>query len=373
MKKKFLILVFVILISATYGLLVGVYRIFPFNLLQHTKDRIEEKYLEENLEVENQYSKIILEDLISVSPNNLDSLKTKLNTILFGTKTLPTNLPDLIFDIEDQFYSDLTKLDKIEQFEIIQKYGISSIGYIFHPKKPINRLLIYHQGHGGDFSLGKRTIDYFLERGFTVYAFSMPAVGKNSRPEIYLDKLGGFTLNDHEKFKYLENPLQYFISPVITMINYSIDKNFSDISMVGISGGGWTTTLAAAVDSRIKFSFPVAGTYPMFIRFHRPDKAYGDYEETYEKLVSEINYLDMYIMGSVGKSRKQLQILNRYDSCCFDGTDYQSYDKFIAAKSQEFNGGSFEVFSDTSHSEHKISELALSKIFETIQSIPNEN
>lgn len=371
--KKFLILAFVILISATYGLLVGVYQIFPFKLLQNTKIRIEEQYVDQNLEGERQYSEVKLEDFISVSPNNLDSLKTKLNTILFGTKTLPNNLPDSVIDIEDQFYSDLTKLDKIEQFEIKQKYGINSIGYIFHPKNPINRLLLYHQGHGGDFSLGKQTIDYFLEKGFTVYAFSMPLVGKNNQPKIYLDKLGEFTLDEHEKFKYLENPLQYFISPVITMINYSMDKNFSDISMVGISGGGWTTTLAAAVDSRIKFSFPVAGTYPMFIRFRRPTKAYGDFEQTYEKLVLQINYLDMYIMGAAGKGRTQLQILNKYDSCCFDGVDYQSYNEFIAAKSKEFDGGSFEVFSDTSHAEHKISELALSKIFETIQSVPNGN
>ena len=130
--------------------------------------------------------------------------------------------------------------------------------------------MIYHQGHRGDFILGKKSIQLFVEKWFTVYAFCMPLKGKNNKPMIYLDKLGEFQLDNHNKFKFLENPLEYLISPVITMINYSKGKNFDDITMIGISGGGWTTTLTAAVDTRIKFSFPVAGSYPMYIRFLKP-------------------------------------------------------------------------------------------------------
>jgi hypothetical protein len=32
--------------------------------------------------------------------------------------------------------------------------------------------------------------------------------------------------------------------------------------MLGLSGGGWSTTLAAAVDPRIQLSFPTAGSVP---------------------------------------------------------------------------------------------------------------
>ena len=32
--------------------------------------------------------------------------------------------------------------------------------------------------------------------------------------------------------------------------------------MVGLSGGGWTTNLIAALDDRIKYSFNVAGPFP---------------------------------------------------------------------------------------------------------------
>ena len=38
--------------------------------------------------------------------------------------------------------------------------------------------------------------------------------------------------------------------------------NFESYYMVGISGGGWTTTLSAAIDDRISKSYSVAGTSP---------------------------------------------------------------------------------------------------------------
>ena len=53
---------------------------------------------------------------------------------------------------------------------------------------------------------------------------------------------------------------------MIIAINY-IEQIYGDvnISMCGFSGGGWTTTIAAAIDPRIKNSFPVAGSLPVFL------------------------------------------------------------------------------------------------------------
>eukprot|EP01043_Picozoa_sp_COSAG02_P103688 COSAG02_NODE_39697_length_414_cov_0.596825_2_plen_47_part_01 len=44
-------------------------------------------------------------------------------------------------------------------------------------------------------------------------------------------------------------------------VNYA--KNvlrYKHIVMVGISGGGWTTTVSAAIDPRIELSMPIAGS-----------------------------------------------------------------------------------------------------------------
>ena len=370
--KKYLLIIVVIFLSFAYGILIGKYKVFPHDQVKRFQDRFEDNSAVEKEDAEKKiyYSQINLDELLSVTEDNLDSLRSKLNEIIFGTKLLTKQLPDTVYNIDDSSYSNLANLDKIEQFNIIQKYGINSIGYIFNPKEKNNRLLIYHQGHRGDFILGKKTIAFFLEKGFTVYAFNMPLKGKNNQPRIYLDKLGEFPLNIHEKFKYLESPLQYFIAPVISMLNYSENKNFSDITMVGISGGGWTTNLTSAIDTRVNYSFPVAGTHPMFIRLQKPKDT--DFEQNLNELSSEINYLDMYIMGAVGKGRFQTQILNKYDSCCFYGDDYLFYEDFIASKVQQFEYGNFKVFSDTSHYEHKISKVALLEILKEINSNPNK-
>ena len=36
--------------------------------------------------------------------------------------------------------------------------------------------------------------------------------------------------------------------------------------MLGLSGGGWSTTLASAVDPRIQLSFPTAGSIPFDLK-----------------------------------------------------------------------------------------------------------
>ena len=58
--------------------------------------------------------------------------------------------------------------------------------------------------------------------------------------------------------------------------------------MIGLSGGGWTTTLYAAIDPRVRLSFPVAGTLPDYLRLGRPgDK--GDWEQFYPDLYKVAN------------------------------------------------------------------------------------
>ena len=51
------------------------------------------------------------------------------------------------------------------------EYGINSISYLFIPEQSNEKLILYHQGHGGDFLLGKDTIQFFLDRNFTVISY----------------------------------------------------------------------------------------------------------------------------------------------------------------------------------------------------------
>ena len=51
------------------------------------------------------------------------------------------------------------------------EYGINSVSYLFLPEQSNEKLILYHQGHGGDFLLGKDTIQFFLDRNFTVLLY----------------------------------------------------------------------------------------------------------------------------------------------------------------------------------------------------------
>jgi hypothetical protein len=361
--KKYFYLFLLIPGLLIYGILIGRYGYFPFDQIKSLQDKFDGTVKKKP----GSFSEIDVRKLISVNPGNADSIRTILTGLIFDTAALPSLLPDSVIPTSEGDYAGLENLKSIDQFTIKMNYGINSTGYIFHPVQDRNRLAIYHEGHKGDFINGKNTISFFLKKGFTVYAFAMPLLGKNNQPYVYLDKLGEVFLNDHEMLRYLKKPIQYFITPVIAMLNYAGTKNFHDITMVGLSGGGWTATVAAAIDKRINYSFSVAGSYPMFIKLRNPEKDYGDFEQVYEEIYSRVDYLDMYVLGSVGKNRRQLQVYNKYDPCCFDGEDYKAYQSEVAAVVSEFSDGKFGVFPDTHNRNHDISDESLHEISKFIK------
>jgi hypothetical protein len=182
---------------------------------------------------------------------------------------------------------------------------------------------------------------------------------------------GVVTLSTHDNFSLLPHtmghPVRYFIEPVIVAVNYLSQKGFSTPSMAGISGGGWTTTWAAALDTRIARSFPVAGTYPTFLREERD---IGDWEQTTQDLYGQAGYLDLYVLGSHGKGRAQLQILNRYDPCCFAGDKWRAYRDVVRDVVSASGDGDFDVWEDATHHEHAVSPAAMERIVNALKVQP---
>ena len=84
--------------------------------------------------------------------------------------------------------------------------------------------------------------------------------------------------SNHEWFEQWEakgvKTMRFFLEPVILTINLALRSGYTRVVMMGKSGGGWTTTLAAALDPRISFSAPVAGSIPLTF----PHKSW-DYEQ----------------------------------------------------------------------------------------------
>ena len=60
--------------------------------------------------------------------------------------------------------------------------------------------------------------------------------------------------------------LRYFLEPAVLTANYAEANGYENIYMAGLSGGGWSTTFASAIDKRIDASFPIAGSTPCSMR-----------------------------------------------------------------------------------------------------------
>ena len=374
MKKRFLVpaLIFLIAIVFFYGLSVGVYKIFPYELLDSSADVLSEQKTVEN----NQFIKQAnVGSLIKIdAKSDIDEKRKFLTEFFWGVGTLQrivdkSPLPDVESDISDSRYNNFQNLKRIDRLVVEMEYGVNSISYLFIPEQSNEKLILYHQGHGGDFILGRDTIQFFLNRNFTVLAMSMPLVGMNNQPVVEIDRLGEIKLVSHEQLRLLEanhfNPMKLFIEPIqINLTFLGKEYDFKQYSMIGLSGGGWTTVVYSAIDDRISNSFSIASSIPFYLRVDERDIT--DYEQTNVDLYQNVNYLELYVLSASGDGRKHVQIFNKNDPCCFSGNGYETYESAVNDKISQFGKGNFQVFVDDTHNEHKISDTALKYIVKNI-------
>ncbi|KPK39074.1 MAG: hypothetical protein AMJ65_12035 [Phycisphaerae bacterium SG8_4] len=278
----------------------------------------------------------------------------------FPSGKLPGNVEKAI---TDDRYADLyeANLSRIDKLTVEMDYGLHSIVYHFLPKQANSKLFIYHQGHRGDFVQGKDTIKPLLDKGYSVMALSMPLLGMNNQPVVDLERFGRFHLVKHDHMKLLKSPIRFFVEPVVVAINYGKKLEYDQVNMTGISGGGWTTTVCAAVDTRIQHSYPVAGTLPFYLRSDS-QRDWGDFEQNMPDLYNIANYLELYVLGAFGEGRVQIQLLNQYDSCCFAGIKYRTYEQTMKDVMGDLGKGRFDIFLDDSHKDHMISTESLKVI-----------
>jgi len=286
-----------------------------------------------------------------------------------------TNIPSPV--------SGLDNLQRVDELHAVVD-TVETVAYHFIPQRSNKRLVILHQGHhcilndGAGFTEAgdgmQRTINNLLVDGYSVLAMYMPKM----RP----DDCGGVPAHEAFFTQHVNGngkEFRYFMEPVAVSINYLRSRStadafpvYSDFNMIGLSGGGWTTVLYSALDPTIQMSFQVAGSLPLYLRLDSSTGPRGDIEQTLPDIYQQAGYLDLYLMASYGSSRKQVQILNRYDSCCFGQNQYTSaisgknfddsvrdYEARVRSKLSEFGAGSFRLEIDEASDHHEISWNAI--------------
>jgi hypothetical protein len=325
--------------------------------------------------------------LTIAAPADVESKRKALIEFIWGSAGIPRErLPKVEKDDLSPIVG-LENLRRVDTLVIDMEAKQTGFAHHFIPKKTNNRLVVLHHGHANTFADAaaldtgygmQRTINGLLKHGFSVLAVYMPGqvkfktrvIGKpSSDPPMSHDQMFDKLRVEHGSV------LKFFLEPVAVCIRYletrSAEDDFpryDDFSMTGLSGGGWTTTVYAAIDPRIRLSIPVAGTIPLYLRF---DGSVGDREQTLAEFYRICGYLDLYVLGSYGPGRRQIQILNRRDDCCFGEREHDpahasgmSFDDAVRGYERDVrrslktiggDGGSFSVVIDEMAAGHMIS------------------
>lgn len=309
------------------------------------------------------------------------------------TASLPSvsaNLGNAVFSgaltgINPALVSSVSRLDAN-----VSNFDFHSISYLLRPSNDAyqNRVVILHQGHsnsGTPLDAGVReTANALLQQGFTVNVMQMPLFGWNTDRTANIPGQGaidyGQLYDGHASMILNTGPVnggmgfRLFLEPIIQSINYAQSLgDLIDISMVGISGGGWSTHLAAALDPRISLSVPVAGAAPFYVRNAGDSNTFGDQEQNYVPLFNEdiaadgsgggvATWLEIFALGGYGAGRQQIYVTNEFDSCCFSGTFADTFDDIVSDRVDLLGAGDWDYYRDSSSNIHQIAPNTLTQI-----------
>ena len=259
MKSKY---IFFVLIMSTFffiwGLGVGVYKWFPYSNLQNAKQIFNLNKKKNNIkdisideEFINKYTKTIHKE--SLLPKREELIeKIIINNNL--TNVIHETINDKSERITTKIYDN--KINAILTYASEQK----------------NCLRIYIQGHGGNpfsYSYHNKLLKFFVSEGCDFLSMSMTGLGINEGSFSYPSRYGFISLDkemakNHKNYSFFYDednpkldPLTLFISPHYKIIK-SLTPNYENISIMGISGGGWYSVWLSALIPKIKFSVSYA-------------------------------------------------------------------------------------------------------------------
>jgi len=343
------------------GMAAARYRLPPYAQL----DRLHDRYLVEKAEHGPTPPALFRTDprrLIALrSPQDVLRLRAEIVRFLWGAGGRPAGPPQLVErGVAEARFDGLPHLARIDRLTSRMDYGLVSVGYHLIPDRPNGAAVLYHHGHTAGAPRDKARIGRLLAQGYAVVETFMPLYGPNSRPLLDLPRVGRLRLTQHDHMQLLTpgqgHPLQYFYEPAIRAVNH-LASHYDRIAIMGYSGGARTALIAAALDPRIRASFVVASVYPYYLMADAP--RLGDYDESDPALYRLATHLELMVLAASGEGRRSVQILNRYDPCCFAGRRAETYAPTVRRAVQRLGPGDFTAVADETGREHDISPAAM--------------
>lgn len=253
--------------------------------------------------------------------------------------------------------------------DLPQRFGLVSHALVLTPKKTASSpcALIWHDGHGSTplEAGGDAVVAEALAAGCTTVVMAMPLRGFNLGQVATLPDGTQIRLGDaepralHNSLRRLDVPgrsaLDLFVAPVVQVVSYLTSQNpTTQVMMAGLSGGGWTTSVSAAVDPRISQSLAVAGSAPV----RSITNCHYDYEQCHPDLLSQVSLEQIYALGAIGEpgtgERTAADVLNLYDSCCYFGVEGRDFVPAVQASVAASGGGRFIFVADTTLQTHAV-------------------
>lgn len=311
-------------------------------------------------------------NIISVDTSSeVTAARSDLRQKIFKSTSLNTSLlPAVGVNYMDSVWATTPNLNNIK----LQRYtdaghGLMSDMQTFIPTTYMNPTagkcgVIVHGGHAQNAVKAPyaNMIRKLVEIGCEVTTISMPLAGPNDTNPTVTTDFGIYPLKRlHLDMQIIANkdfnPLAFFMNPPIAAVNDFVDKGITNIAMFGLSGGGWTTDLYAAIDDRVDLSYSLAGSLPNYMR-PWVSGSLGDWEQ-HEIGLLEYDYLDLYILGAAGAGRHKANLYIVNDSCCFGGYNANHFEPTVSAAVSTIGIGEYSVGFDTTVSTHTVSTWAI--------------
>ncbi len=230
-----------------------------------------------------------------------------------------------------------------------------------------SRLLIYHAGHEPDLLVESELRDLLedsVARGSDVLLLAMAGFAFNWSAEATVPTcLGDLRLPNswpgnhnalaffHDSAHPLRTGAGAMLGGNVALVRNVIDKGgCGDVTMAGLSGGGWATTLLAAMIPEIDHSLSFVGSVPLYFRTQMKNQ--GDYEQYADPLFRWVSYWELYALATLDAAGRPTRVhrllYNSNDPCCFDGATALAF-QAVYERADTLPGLSIEIVEADRH------------------------